>query len=136
MSYKVMRLSIPEQNGAMLYHFPHFVQGREHGIPMWRGTLQPSDAPPLYTVKILYNNPRPPRVWVVEPPLHDNAPHRYEDGSLCLYKPLEWSWSADIYIAKTVVPWTAIWLSFYELWLEHGVWYGPEAPHNGSKLRD
>lgn len=118
-----------------MLHFPRFVQGREYGIPVWRGTLQPSESSPHYRIKVVYNNPRSPRVWIIEPQVHVNAPHRYGDGSLCLYKSQEWDWSPAFYLAKTIVPWTAIWLLFYELWLEYGVWYGPEAPHNGPKVR-
>lgn len=36
-------------------------------------------------------------------------------------------------IAETIVPWTALWLLYYELWLETDEWLGPEAPHQAKK---
>ena len=32
-------------------------------------------------------------------------------------------------IARYIVPWAAAWLYFYEVWLDLGVWLGPEVPH-------
>ncbi len=133
---KPKSITIAQQSARMLFYFPHFIQRRENGIPTWRGTLKPSDGSPLYTVKVEYNIPHSPRVWVLEPEIDKRAPHRYADNSLCLYHPLDGNWSKDCYIAETILPWSALWLSFYDLWLVHGVWYGPEAPHNGTKMRD
>ncbi len=55
--------------------------------------------------------------------------HRYPDGSLCLYWPDEWGWTARESLAATIVPWTAFWLYYYELWLVTGEWLGPSSPH-------
>jgi hypothetical protein len=38
-----------------------------------------------------------------------------------------------MYISETIVPWAALWLAFYEIWLDTDHWYGPEAPHTGAK---
>ena len=38
-------------------------------------------------------------------------------------------------IHETIIPWTAEWLVFYELWQLTGEWYGAASPHgtNGKK---
>lgn len=95
----------------------------------WIGQLKPTVNSPLYTVKIKYSDYHP-KVYVLEPKILDNAPHRYEDGSLCLYYPKDMSYEETSIIADTIVPWTAEWLFYYEAWLKEGVWWGPEAPHH------
>jgi len=30
-------------------------------------------------------------------------------------------------IATTILPWTALWLYYYELWLDTGKWLGPSS---------
>ena len=40
-----------------------------------------------------------------------------------------------MYVHETIVPWTAEWIVFYELWKITGEWLGPEAPHGaGEKI--
>ncbi len=127
------KLTIGQQVSIMGVDFAQFSYRRERNVPTWRGTLQPSETSSLYVVKVIYPIPSSPKVWILSPKLEPNAPHRYEDDSLCLYHPDDRSWTADRFISKTIVPWTALWLAFYEMWLKSGVWYGPEAPHNGIK---
>jgi hypothetical protein len=40
-----------------------------------------------------------------------------------------------MFLAETIVPWTAEWLFFYEVWMEdpEGRWLGLEAPHDDKK---
>ncbi len=64
---------------------------------------------------------------VVRPQLVKGAPHLYADGSLCLYWPKEWQWAAHEAIAETLLPWAALWLYYYELWLDAGEWLGPSS---------
>lgn len=109
--------------------FPQFSIQYIKRVPTWFGTLQPRDESPLYRVKINYSEWSVPKVWVVSPRLESNAPHRYADKSLCLYYPEDKSWHENARIATHIIPWTAEWLFFYECWLDKGVWYGLEAPH-------
>lgn len=102
-------------------------------IPTWTGVLQPSVNSPRYRVMITYTPPRSPRVFILDPELRPNAPHRYSDGSLCLYYPNDQSWTPSAYIAGTILPWTSVWLKCYELWCITGKWYGLEAPHRRRK---
>jgi len=135
MRVRTPRLTIGQQMGAMQHHFPHFAYGRPNNVPTWRGTLQPTETSPEYLVKVTYRQPKAPNVWILSPALRSDAPHRYSDGSLCLYYPRDQSWRPDMFIAKTIVPWAALWLAFYELWLRTGEWHGPQAPHGKVKRR-
>jgi len=129
------RLTIAQQARQIDRLFPHFTYCRAKNIPTWRGTLQPTDSSPAYVVKVSYRQPKSPKVWVLSPKLRPDAPHRYPDGSLCLYYPRDLSWTPNAFIAETIIPWTALWLACYELWLCTGEWYGPEAPHGSGKKR-
>jgi hypothetical protein len=117
--------------------FPEFKYSRPNNVPTWHGLLQPREISPAYTVKIVYHfagwRSKSPRVWVKSPEIHPDAPHRYGDGSLCLYFPPDRDWTPDKFISETIVPWAALWLAFYEIWLDTDHWYGPEAPHTGTK---
>lgn len=126
---------ISQQIAAMQCDFPSFAFRREGNRPTWRGVIQPTDRGVSYQVKIVYQYPNSPRVWVVSPALHPGNPHHYPDGSLCLYYPQDGSWRSDKLISKTIVPWTALWLALYEEWCVTGLWYGPEVPHSGEKIR-
>jgi hypothetical protein len=107
------------------FHFSHTASG-----PVWRGELQPQEDSPIYRVRLDWRGTKSPRVLVESPALDTRVPHRYPDGSLCLYFPRDGSWTPQKYFADTIVPWTAEWLLFYELWLPTGKWFGPEAPHS------
>ncbi len=137
MRYRPSVLSIGQQVARMRLHFPAFTYRLEthqkKHIPTWRGTLQPTDVSPNYQVQIQYRYLKMPRVWVLSPMLPSDAPHRYSDGSLCLYYPGDGSWTPALPIAQTFVPWTALWLAYYEIWLRTGRWYGLEVPHGQSK---
>ena len=116
--------------------FPQFRLERRTGA--WTG-CPPADWARVYRVRIVHPAPtRVPHVWVTAPVLHVDAPHRFADASLCLYYPkdsIEHRWRAEMPPALTIVPWTAEWLLWYELWLETGTWYGPEAPHGSGPKR-
>lgn len=96
----------------------------------WVGWIQPQDGFSVYKVVIVYRGPKPPGVYLLDPPLVEGAKHVYhEDDSLCLYYPKDWMWNENQIIALTIVPWTYAWLYFYEIWQDTRVWYGDEAPH-------
>ena len=91
------------------------------------GQLQPCEVSPQYAVEIRYRLGRVPRVRVLKPALDPGAPHIYKGGTLCLYWPKEWKWNEGEWIADTIVPWTALWLYYYELWQDCGEWLGPSS---------
>ena len=130
---------IGQQVGQMHRDFPTFRYSRKNNIPTWFGQFQPTETAAVYTIKIVYqfagHRSRPPKVWVVSPTIRGDAPHRYADDSLCLHFPRDASWTPAEYISKTIVPWSALWLLFYEVWLDTDCWYGPEAPHTATECK-
>lgn len=130
-------ITVGLQAAKMQKDYPGFAYRRKNNLPTWLGVLQPTGALPEYVVRIVYRfadrHSKCPRVWIVSPEIHPDAPHRYSDNSLCLYFPPENSWTPYKFISETIVPWTALWLAFYEIWLDTDHWYGPEAPHKGKK---
>ena len=105
-------------------HFPH---GRA------TGELQPSEISNLYFVDLRYAPPKHPRVVVHQPDLvadlDGHLPHIYQDGSLCLFKPGQWTHGDPI--ATTILPWTCEWLLHYEFWRATGEWCGSGGDHVG-----
>jgi hypothetical protein len=107
-----------------------------HGLLTCCGTLKPVDISNYYSVRIEYRVGLRPNVWVKglttrqEEPADRRIPHRYADGTICLYYGNEWT--SDKPIAQTIVPWLIEWLFFYEGWLATGEWQGggthPEGP--------
>lgn len=112
--------------------FPGFRYRKESRI--WAGRLQPTDLSPDYRLNVVYRSSRSPLVYVTEPKI-SSAPHRYPDGSLCLFYPADRSWRDDSLIALTIVPWAAEWLYYYECWRDTGTWFGDEVSHSGVKQR-
>jgi hypothetical protein len=95
----------------------------------WTGTLQPSGYSECYTVTIRAQRWHHPLVAVRHPELVPNEngwlPHFYPDTkTLCLYDPKADEWSPRDWLAETIVPWTAEWLIYYELWRVTGLWHG------------
>ncbi len=123
-------ISLAWQNWHIKQHFPSFYYRSTPGLAIWQGTLQPRLSSPVYQIEIRYRGNKIPKVKVVSPPLADGSPHLYKDGCLCLYWPKEWRWRPDQIIAKTILPWAASWLYYYELWLDTGEWLGPSSHEN------
>jgi len=130
------RKSVPDigiQMALMRKFFPVLVYKKKNGRRLWEGTLQPTVSSPNYTIRIFYRGRKSPKVFILNPMIEKTRPHHYPDGSLCLHYPKDWNWTSDKMIAKTIVPWVIEWLLWYEYWLETGIWWGEEAPHNGKK---
>jgi len=115
--------------------FPGFVaKSLGAGGAIWEGTLQPRDSSPVYHVVISHSVDGIPKVHVTSPKILPNH-HLYSDGSLCLYWPKHWSWRRHRLLAETIIPWAALWLYFYELWLDTGEWLGPSS-HDQPKVQE
>ena len=84
-----------------------------------------------YKIEVEYAPPHAPKVRVVDPPLELNQKtHAYSDESLCLFYPGDLNWSyGSHHLYDKIIPWTAEWIVFYELYQITGHWEGPEAPH-------
>jgi hypothetical protein len=109
--------------------YPEFSYHIRRSEVNWDGSLTPTDGSRIYRIKLTYKPHDRPRVWVIDPGLqngHDDKPvlHIYPDGDLCLYQPFKREWRPNDYIAETIVPWTSLWLYYYEVWQAIGEWLG------------
>ena len=130
------QLSIAMQDMFVRQRFPQFRFSWQSGTGLWRGTLQPREISPVYSVLMKYKVGAIPRIWVTSPPLRSDAPHRYKDGSLCLFWHKEWNWDPDQDLSVTVMPWAAIWIYYYELWLDVGEWLVESVSHSPPSQGD
>jgi hypothetical protein len=128
-SYRRSRILGPREQIAYMRAIWRAFDCQVHGgLLVCRGVLKPIDVADSYRVQIDYRVGSPPKVWVEGLPIRDEEnpdrriPHRYGDGSICLYYGTEWT--ADKPIAQTLVPWLLEWLFFYEGWLATGEWLG------------
>jgi hypothetical protein len=72
-----------------------------------------------------------PEVTVIEPNLPTLAggkdlPHVYEQDPtrLCLFLPWTDEWTPQRKLTETVLPWSLLWLYYFEVWLRSGEWMG------------
>lgn len=119
-----------EQIVPMRRTFPQFRPrwNRAGGLE-WRGSLQPTPDSPVYPIRIVHKPGLQPQIFVPGHELNADCNHLYGDSSLCLYWPKEWWWTPGESLVETLVPWSAFWLYYYELWETTGVWLGPSSPH-------
>jgi ubiquitin-protein ligase len=85
----------------------------------WEGLLQ-TNFGTLYRVNILYPSSYPwqkPKLEIIDPRLRTDAPHRFVDGSLCIYPE---GWNHKQCTAPAAVPLIAGWLILYEVFLRTG----------------
>lgn len=102
---------------------------------VWEGRLQPTAVSHRYRIRISYGLGRAPEIILVEPNAQNIAdgvirgrrpPHIYsvEPFSLCVYHPKKREWKSSQPLATTIVPWTSMWLSYFEDWVYTDVWSG------------
>ena len=125
------------QKALVEKHFPCFKCRLSHRHLECEGFITPSINCATYRVAISYDQDGVPRVKIREPQITPSASiHMYSNGVLCLYEPAETPWKSADDLHKKIIPWTAEWLVFYELYLICGKWLGPEAPHGiGGKAQ-
>lgn len=80
---------------------------------------------------MVYKRGEHPNVFVEEPDLKVLAEgkrieHLYsqETVELCLWLPSTGQWNSRMSIAETIMPWTVLWLYYFEDWLATGNWRG------------
>jgi len=105
----------------------------------WRCQLSPTPLSRVYSVRIEYGRGRPPDVIVENPDLRvvaEGRPisHVYSENpmNLCLYRPGRGQWAPWMLLDRTIVPWTVVWLYFFEEWLRSGEWRGGGEHPDGS----
>src|SRR5690606_34822643 len=113
-------IGLHEQMAMMTRQQPGFecvIERLESGtLLVCRGDIQPTALNAKYIVRVEYQIPRRPKVWVEVPELQqrhpeERIPHTYRDGDLCLYYA---EFKSDQYLARTIIPWASLWLMYYE----------------------
>jgi hypothetical protein len=96
----------------------------------WRYKQRPTPLSREYTVRIQYERGGVPEVFVEDPDITALAagrdiPHVYKNPLLlCLYLPRSGEWEGTMRIDRTFIPWTAVWLYYFEEWLASDDWKG------------
>lgn len=96
----------------------------------WEYKVRPTALSREYLIRIAFERDLVPSVFVCEPDIEILAkdrkvPHVYRNPlSLCLYLPRAKEWGGWMRIDQTFVPWTAVWLYYFEEWLESDDWKG------------
>lgn len=118
-------------------NFP-FLNSRISGLELTcRGRIQPTEHSGSYRIEICYAPWDSPEVRVIDPKLEFvKDAHMYRNDTLCLYDWRETPWQKNWHLHETIIPWTAEWLIFYELWLLTGKWRGKSAIHGLPKPED
>ncbi len=112
---------------------------------IWTGKVRPTVLSKEYTLIILYEFKKSPKVWITGDELEriddKNFPHIYDRDiknnmvRICLYMNSEFNSSK--LLANTIIPWAIEWLYYYEIWLLTDEWLGGgRHPQNGSKKND
>jgi hypothetical protein len=121
------KLGLGEQLAFMKLWWPGFATVVRRGRLRSEGDLVPSALSATYRVQITLPGGGLPEVRVLSPKLEERGdgeliPHMYGQERLCLCLPGQWTGEKPI--AMTVVPWTSVWLYFYEVWRATGEWLG------------
>lgn len=101
------------------------------GRVSWTYVTSPTPLSREYAIRIAYGIGRHPATYVQNPDLVTlsdgrRIPHVYSEVPvrLCLFRPGHGDWAPHMPLDRTVVPWTALWLFFFEEWLSSDVWKG------------
>lgn len=96
----------------------------------WRFRAQPTPLSRPYQVTLVLKREGTPDVRVVDPDLRllageRDLPHIYRNPDrLCLYLPGAGQWDASKRLDLTIIPWTHLWLIYFEEWLVSNDWKG------------
>lgn len=122
-------LGIREQAARLRMAFPGFSTRVRGAWLTAEGVIQPTPLNDAYRVQFRYAVGEPPEIRVLSPALicregEARIPHMYDQERLCLYLPGAGQWSGELSLGHAFVPWTALWLYYYELWHATGEWLG------------
>jgi hypothetical protein len=121
--------SIALQVLAMRSKHPQFTTSSTYQSMKVKGFLQPTSRSLSYHFILKYNLVESPKIKIVSPELQKNskgedAPHLYPGKNLCLYHPKYREFSRSDFLFDTIIPWTSLWLYYYEVWLLTDEWLG------------
>ncbi len=125
---KLRDKSIAEQVGAMRSKYP-FTTTFSHQDMKVVGELQPTSRSLVYHFVLKYNLIEKPKTKIISPTLIKNGkgetiPHLYPGENLCLYHPKYYEFSRTEFLCDTIIPWTSLWLYYYEVWHTTDEWLG------------
>lgn len=106
--------------------------GKSHcGRLIWKWSVQPTPLSRIYQARLECDNYGKPSVYIDSPDIKllasgKHLPHVYDQDKkkLCLYLPGSGQWNNNLFLADTVVPWTSLWLMYFEEWVWSGEWQG------------
>lgn len=97
----------------------------------WQFDARPTPVSRSYRLKLDYVLSRSPEILVIDPDLRALAagrtiPHLYDQARvrLCLYLPKTGEWHDRRLLSGTIVPWSILWLLYFEEWLASDDWKG------------
>lgn len=97
----------------------------------WHFDAVPTPMSRSYRLRLGYALSTVPQISVVTPNLQSLAggrhiPHLYDlvRGRLCLYLPKTGEWHDRRLLTETMVPWSLLWLIYFEDWLVSDEWKG------------
>jgi hypothetical protein len=135
--------TIAEQVFSMRSMYPHFTTAfTSYNSMKVIGVLQPTSRSGTYQFTLKYNLADQPKTKIVSPILLKNAkgeepPHLYPGENLCLYHPQYREFNRTDFLSETIIPWTSLWLYYYEVWLLTSEWLGggehPVKPYPKNK---
>lgn len=103
----------------------------KNGRLIWQFDAQPIPVSRRYRLKLNYALPGPPQIFVIDPNLRTLAagrtiPHLYDQARarLCVYLPKTGEWHDRRLLSETLVPWSVLWLLYFEEWLVSDEWQG------------
>ncbi|RBP18068.1 hypothetical protein DFR50_10110 [Roseiarcus fermentans] len=116
------------------------------GALQWCFRTSPSSLSRSYDARLEFRQGSAPETFIDAPDLVVLAngrvlPHVYSQmpTRLCLYLPRAFEWQPWLRLDQTIVPWTALWLYFFEEWLATNEWKGGgehPRPRGGGRRRD
>lgn len=132
-------LTLREQADRIRMGWPSFTVRATNDQLVAVGRMQPTSLNDIYRVRIVYEIGEPPKAYVDHPPLRSRGdghqiPHVYPGPRPCLYLPGGAEWSNRRSLARTIIPWLALWLYYYELWHATGEWRGGGVEHGAPAL--
>jgi len=131
---RIKNITVGEQLASIKVKYPHFDARFHNGGLRAVGVLRPTARSVDYKVSISYKFKMPPVIKVVSPVLcrnfnNDPIPHIYPGKNLCLFMPEFNEFKYSDQISDTIIPWTSLWLFYYEVWHVTGEWLGGGIEH-------
>jgi hypothetical protein len=124
--------TIAQQASSLKFKFPEWNVNFNAVSLIAIGKIKPTSRSEVYTVEIEYFiiKKKPlVQVRILNPILIKNGkgeeiPHMYSQKSLCLFMPKYNEFKKTDLICDTIIPWTSLWLYYYEVWHNTNEWLG------------